>query len=143
MWKALLVASTFASTSATALAQAGDPLPQKLSGHMTAAGATQTFILNVAMEFDGERKPGTITGRVTHQGVNCGAQDEPLSGTWDGSELHLAAALHANVHTLRMGGQCDGVSVTYSLEREPGGSVFEGEVRANTTSTVVPIVLSP
>lgn len=143
MRKLLLAASVFVVTSASAFAQAGDPLPPKLSGHMTARGSAQTFILNVSMEFDGERKPGPIKGRVTHQGVNCGAQDEPLTGTWDGSELHVSAALHANVHTLRMNGQCDGAIVTYSLKRKPGASEFEGDVRANTTSTVAPIVLSP
>jgi hypothetical protein len=143
MWKPLLVATACAATSMTVFGQAADALAAKLSGHMTAAGATQTFILNVTMEFDGDRKPGAITGRVTHRGVNCGAENEPLAGTWDGSELHVAAALHANVNTLRTGGQCDGVKVTYTLKRAPAGSGFEGEVRANSTSTVVPIVLSP
>lgn len=142
MRKSLLIASTLAVTSSV-FAQSGDQLPPKLAGHMTAAGATQTFILSVAMTFDGEGKPGPVTGRVTHQGVNCGAQDEPLTGTWDGSELRVAAALHPNVNTLRMNGQCDGARVTYSLKRKPGTSEFEGEVRANTTSAVVPIMLSP
>jgi hypothetical protein len=143
MKRPVLLGTWFALMSAIAVAQSRDTLPQKLSGRMTATGARQTFILDVVMEFDGERKPGAIVGRVTHRGVNCGAENEPLAGTWDGSELRAVAALHANVNTLRMGGQCDGTKVTYSMKRKPGTTEFEGDVRANTTSAVATIVLSP
>ena len=142
MWKNVLVASVVA-ISTTALAQTDATLPAKLSGRMTATGATQTFILDIAMEFDGDRKPGAIAGRVTHRGVNCGAENEPLTGTWDGTELRVVAALHANVNTLRMGGQCDGAKVTYTLKRKPGSREFDGDVRANNSSAAATIVLSP
>jgi hypothetical protein len=142
MLKIALVASVFA-ISMSAHAQIDATLPAKLTGHMTATGATQTFILNIAMEFDGDRKPGAIAGRVTHRGVNCGAENEPLTGTWDGTEVRVVATLHANVNTLRMGGQCDGAKVTYTLKRKPGTGEFEGDVRANNSSAAATIVLSP
>jgi hypothetical protein len=141
-WKIALATSVFA-ISMSAPAQIGATLPVKLSGRMTATGATQTFILDITMVFDGDRKPGAIAGRVTHHGVSCGAENEPLAGTWDGTELRVVAALHANVNTLRMGGQCDGAKVTYTLKPKPGTREFEGDVRANTSSAVATIVLSP
>jgi hypothetical protein len=143
MWNGVLIASALAVLSTAAFAQTDATLPSKLSGRMTATGATRTFILDIAMVFDGDRKPGAIAGHVTHHGVSCGAENEPLAGTWDGTELRVVAALHANVNTLRMGGQCDGAKVTYTLKRKPGGGEFEGDVRANTSSAVATIVLSP
>jgi hypothetical protein len=38
------------------------------------------FIDTVSFAFEGNGKPGPVTGKVTFRGVVCGAQDEPLKG---------------------------------------------------------------
>lgn len=126
-----------------ALAQANDSLPHKLSGRWTFTGPSQTFINPVTLEFDGDGKPGPITGRMTWRGVTCGAQDEPLTGTWDGTELHFTSLLRANVNAQRMNGQCGDGKTTYVLRRKPGEASFEGDARASFTSAVPTISVSP
>ncbi len=68
----------------TAVAQSADQLPGELSGKWTASTPRGTFIDAVSFTFDGNGQPGPVTGKVTFRGVNCGALDEPLKGSWDG-----------------------------------------------------------
>jgi len=126
-----------------ATAQSADPLPGKLAGHWSYMGPDGVFIDTVSIAIDGNGQPGPVTGRVTFRGVNCGAQDEPFTGTWDGSELLVETVHRANVNTRRMGGQCSTGHATYLLRRKPGEKAFEGDGHFDGTSLVVTISLSP
>lgn len=143
MWRNTLAGIVLVVFADAALAQSGERLPGKLSGRWTFTGPSQTFINPVTLEFDGDGKPGPITGRLTWRGVTCGAQDEPLTGTWDGSELHFTSTLRANVNAQRMNGQCGDGKTTYVLRRKPAEASFEGDARATFTPAVPTISVSP
>jgi hypothetical protein len=123
-----------------AAAQAGDRLPGKLSGHWTYIGS-RTYINPVTIVFDGDGAPGPVTGRLTWRGVTCGAQDEPLNGTWNGTELRFTAALRANVNVESMNAQCG--DARFTLTRKPGEQGFDGDARASYTPAVPTISLAP
>ena len=107
-------------------AQPFESLPRVLSGRWTFfAPGGRTFIDSVSMTFEMTGEQGSASGRLTHRGVNCGALDEPFTGTWDGSVLRIESRLRANVNTTRNGGTCPD-KVVYTLKR--GGKGFEGEV---------------
>lgn len=143
MWNNASLAISVGVFAAVAAAQSGDGLPHKLSGRWTVVGPNQTFVNPVALEFDGDGKPGPITGRATWRGVTCGAQDEPLTGTWDGKELRVVTTHRANTNASRMNGQCGDGKTTYVLTRKPGEKTFEGEARSNYSSSVATISVSP
>jgi len=140
MWKRALYGIPFVALVATAVAQSGDSLPGKLSGRWTFIGP-KTYVNPVSLEFDGDGKPGPITGRLTWRGVTCGAENEPLKGTWDGTSLSFAATLRANVNAQSMNGQCG--DATFVLTRKPGESNFTGEAHATYTQAVPTIAVSP
>ena len=123
-----------------AAAQVGDHLPSKLSGRWMYVGP-KTYINPVAIEFDGDGKPGPIAGHLTWRGVTCGAENERFTGTWDGKELHFRATLRANVNVQRMNGQCG--EADFVLKRKPGEHSFDGDARASYTDAVPTISVSP
>jgi hypothetical protein len=81
----------------------------------------------MSMTLDAPVQPGPVTGRLTARGVGCGAENEPLTGTWDGSTLRVESKVYPNVNVQRMNAQCGSGRVTYTLTRKPGQSTFEGE----------------
>jgi hypothetical protein len=97
----------------------------------------------MSIALDVPAAPGPITGRLTSRGVACGAQDEPMTGTWDGTELRLESKVRPNVNTTRMNGDCASGRVTYVLTRKPGQVKFEGEAMRDGLSTPVQVTLSP
>jgi hypothetical protein len=103
----------------------------------------RTFIDTISIEFEGTAEPGAVTGRLTSRGVTCGAKDEPINGTWDGTELRLESKLYPNVNVQRMSGDCGTGRVSYVLTRKPGQAAFEGEARRDGMSTPVQVVLGP
>lgn len=109
-----------------AVGQGVERLPSALSGRWTSMGGSQTFIDSLSMAFDGNGEPGPIKGRLTFRGVNCGALDEPLSGTWDGTVLRFQTMHKPGINTQRLGGSCGDGIVTYELKRSPGNKAFEG-----------------
>lgn len=143
MWRSALTCILLVVFADRVLAQSGDRLPSKLSGRWTFTGPRQTFINSVTIEIDGNGKLGPVTGRMTWRGVTCGAQDEPLTGTWDGSELRFASTLRANVNADRMNGQCGDGKTTFLLKRKAGQAGFEGEAHADYTPAVPTISVSP
>ena len=136
----LLTLVVFASGAS---AQAGDALPKRLSGRWMFQGPSQTFINPVELTFDGDGKPGALTGRVTYRGIGCGAENEPLTGTWDGRELRITATHRANVNTMRMNGQCGDGKTTYVLMRKPGETGFEGQVTSSYSTATATMSVSP
>jgi hypothetical protein len=60
---------------------------------------------------------GPLTGRLTVRGVTYGAIDEPLTGTWDGTELRLESQVRPNVNAHRMNGECGTGKTTFALSR--------------------------
>jgi hypothetical protein len=142
MWSNPLSGIVLGVLVEAAFAQAGDLLPAKLSGRWTFVGP-RTYINAVSIEFDGDGRPGPIAGRLTWRGVSCGAQDEPLTGTWDGIELRFTAMLRANVNVQSMNGQCGEGQATFVLTRKRGERNFEGDARAAYTQAVPTISVSP
>jgi hypothetical protein len=124
-----------------AMAQAPEPLPGKLSGRWTFMGPAGVFVNAFDVAFDGGGAPGPVSGKLTWKGVNCGALDEPIRGSWDGTELSFEAVLRPNANTLRVNGQCGSAPTKFSLKRKPGTGGFEGEARSETA--VVTMVASP
>jgi hypothetical protein len=126
--------------AATAMAQAIAPLPPKLAGTWTYIGP-RTFIDSVTLVFEDDGKSGTVKGRTTWRGVNCGTQDEPFTGTWDGTVLRFEAMHRPNVNAQRANGNCPETKSVYNLRRKPGQSGFEGEVQSGPV--VATVSLSP
>jgi len=129
----------------TATAQSSDQLPGKLSGRWTVTSPRGTFIDTVSFTFESNGTPGPVTGKLTFRGVSCGAQDEPLKGTWDGSELRFESTHRPNVNAQRMDGQCGTGKVIYVLRRNPREKTFEGEGRPGegASGSTVSITVSP
>lgn len=131
------VASLSTAIAITALAQTDARLPASLSGRWTLMGPSGVLIDTFSMIFDGSGTPGTVPGRLTWRGVNCGAKDEPIQASWDGTELKFEAVLKANTNTQRMNGNCPAERTRWVLKRMAGDREFEGEGRvANIVVTV-------
>jgi hypothetical protein len=143
MWKSFFAGTFLATVAGLAAAQATDPLPKRLSGHWTFASPSKTFVNSAAFDFEGDGRTGPITGKLNWHGVTCGAQDEPIAGTWDGHALRVTGILRANVNSDRMNGQCGDGKVTFTLVRKAGERDFEGEARADYTDAVPKILVSP
>ncbi len=137
----LLAVSAAASA---VVAQTLTPLPKTMSGRWTAVvpgRATFTDTLSIVLDDPGES--GKVTGRLTLRGVTCGAKDEPLSGTWDGTELRFESAVRPNVNVQRADGQCESGRTTFVLARKPGQTSFQGESRRDGMTTTSQVTLSP
>jgi len=120
------------------------PLPKAMSGRYTAVvPGQQTFTNSLSVVLDVPSERGPVTGRLTVRGVTCGAVDEPLSGTWDGTELRFESLVRPNVNAQRPNGQCGNGKVTFILTRKPGQSAFEGESRRDGSPIVVEVRLAP
>ena len=141
--KIVMAALVCVSAAGVVLAQSSDPLPSKLTGRWTAIAPRGTYIDSVSLTVDGHSQPGAVTGRVMWRGVICGAQDEPFTGTWDGTELRVNTTHCPDVNVQRMGGQCGTGRVTCVLRRKPGEKTFEGEGRMEGSATVATISVSP
>ena len=136
-----LAAALVSAASAQAPANA---LPGALSGRWTFLPAGgRTFVDMWSARFDGTGAPGPVTGKLTWRGVNCGAQDEPLTGTWDGTELRFESVLRANANTQNLNGNCEGGRAVWVLKRKPGSATFEGEGSMNERKVVVTVTASP
>ncbi|MDH4181015.1 MAG: hypothetical protein OEV46_03320 [Betaproteobacteria bacterium] len=120
------------------------PLPGALSGRWTVVPAGGRALVDVfSVRFDGTGAPGPVTGKLTWRGVNCGAQDEPLKGTWDGVELRFESHLRANSNTQNMNGACGNSRGEWVLRRKPGSSTFEGEGLFNEGKVVATLTAAP
>ena len=90
-----------------AIAQAPAPLPKSMSGRWVVAlpnGRLYTDTASVVL--DAPEGTGSVTGRFTSRGVACGALDEPLVGTWDGTELRFDSRVGPIVNADQNDGQC-------------------------------------
>lgn len=103
----------------------------------------RTFVNVVSFDFEGSGKPGALSGKVTWRGVGCGAQNEPLTGTWDGRELRINMVLRANVNADRMNADCGDGKITVVLTRKAGEKNFEGDAHASYTPAVPSLTVSP
>jgi hypothetical protein len=103
----------------------------------------QSFIDSLSVVLDQPDATGRVTGRLTSRGVTCGALDEPLVGTWDGTELRFESRVKPNVNAQRMNGNCDTGRIEYVLKRKPGDSRFEGQARRDGSPVAVEVTLSP
>jgi hypothetical protein len=130
--------------SGVAFAQAAMPLPKSMSGRWTAVipgGRVFTDSLSVVLE--APDASGAVTGRLNIRGVACGAQDEPLAGTWDGTELRFESKVRPNINVTRPSGDCGSGRIDFVLVRKPGQSSFEGESRRDGAATPTQITLAP
>lgn len=130
---ATLVAAFAVSAQAPATA-----LPGALSGRWTFVPPGGRALVDFwSIRFDGSRDPGPVKGTFTWRGRSCGAIDQPVDGTWNGTELRFEARLAPNVNTQIQNGQCADGPVQLVLQRKPGDRAFEGEARApNATVSV-------
>lgn len=124
-----------------ALGQADTLLPTSLSGRWTYVGPPGTFIDAFAIVFEGTGGPGTVPGRLTWRGRNCGASDEPIQASWDGMELKFEAVLKANTNAQRANGDCPAEPTRWVLKRKAGERSFEGEGRIR--NIVVTVTATP
>jgi hypothetical protein len=88
-------------------------------------GRLYTDTMSVVL--DAPAANGAVTGRLTVRGVTCGAQDEPLTGTWDGVQLRFESQVRPNVNAQQKDAQCASGKVVYVLRRKPGQLAFDGE----------------
>jgi hypothetical protein len=134
----------YLACAASAGAQAPDALPARLSGQWTAVvPGVRTVVDNLAFTFDESFAPGPVKGRLTFRGASCGAQDEPLTGTWNGSELRVDTKHRPNVNARLVNGQCGAGNVTYILVRKPGTSTFEGDAHLDGGPALIRVTVSP
>ena len=130
--------------SGVAFAQGAAPLPKSLSGRWTAViPGGRVFTDSMSVVLDARDGSGPVTGRLTVRGIVCGAQDEPLAGTWDGTELRFESQVRPNVNAARPNGDCASGRVSFVLVRKPGQTSFEGESRRDGTATPTQITLAP
>lgn len=136
-----LVLTTFATTIAT---ETNAPLPKSMNGRWTAVvPGGRTFTDTMSVVLDAPNGTGAVAGRLTSRGVVCGALDEPLTGTWDGTELRFESLVRPNVNVTRPNGDCGNGRIVFVLIRKPGQGAFEGESRREGSPNPVQITLSP
>ena len=127
-----------------AVGQAPEPLPTAMSGHWVVVlpnGRLYTDTMSVVLE--APAGTGPITGRLTVRGVTCGALDEPLTGTWDGTQLRFESQVRPNVNTQQKDAQCASGKVMYVLRRKPGAQAFDGEFTRDGMSVPGQVTLTP
>jgi hypothetical protein len=110
------------------VAQAPLRLPKSLNGSWSAqtpGGRANTNVMSVTL--DPPSATGDVTGRYTSRGVVCGAIDEPLTGTWNGTELRFESLVHPNVNVNNRNGDCGTGRIVFVLTRAPGQTRFNGE----------------
>ena len=122
-----------------------DPLPSSLSGRWTVVPpGGRTIIDSWTFEVDGARAPGPVKGRVTWRGRGCGALDEPIAGTWDGTELSFEFKTRPDVNTQMTGATyCGEGKTNVVLRRQAGARDFEGEASMNDGPANIPLTASP
>jgi hypothetical protein len=124
-------------------AQSPEPLPPALSGRYSVVPpGGRTFVEFWSMRFT--EAAGKVRGSVTWRGRGCGAQDEPIEGTWDGSELKLQFVARPNVNVqVPNATYCGEGRTDVVLRRKPGSRDFVGEARLNNAGPVVDVTGSP
>jgi hypothetical protein len=133
-----------ATTAGIALAQTAAPLPASMSGRWTAVvPGNRTFTDSLSVVLNVPGGTGPLTGRLTLRGVTCGAQDEPLTGTWDGTELRMESQVRPNVNAQRANGECGTGRLTFKLTRKPGQASFEGEALRDASPAPSQVTLAP
>ena len=139
-----LIPAIAISLTGVAFAQGVAPLPKALSGRWTAVvPGNKTFTDTMSVVFDDPIQSGPVTGKLTSRGVTCGAQNEPVTGTWDGTVLRMESKVYPNVNVQRPNGECGTGRVTYVLTRKPGQSAFEGEGVRDAMAIPVQVTLAP
>ena len=127
-----------------ASAQTAAPLPASMSGRWSAViPGNRTFTDSLSVVLDVPDGTGPLTGRLTLRGITCGAQEEPLSGTWDGTELRMESQVRPNVNAQRANGECGTGRLTFKLTRKPGQASFEGEALRDASPVPSQVTLSP
>jgi hypothetical protein len=125
-------------------AQTAAPLPKAMSGRWTAViPGGRTFTDTMSVVLDVPAGTGPVTGHLTSRGVTCGATNEPLTGTWDGTELRFESQVRPNVNTQRANGDCGNGRIIFVLTRKAGHTNFEGESRREGMSVPAQITLAP
>jgi hypothetical protein len=133
-----------AAFAGATLAQSSSPLPGKLSGRWTAViPGGRTFTDSVSVVLESPDNAGAVKGRLTVRGVTCGAIDEPLTGTWDGSELKFESLVRPNVNATRQNGECGNGRVSFALKRKPGENHFVGESLRDGAASPTQVTMSP
>jgi hypothetical protein len=131
--------------AATGLAYAADPLPPTLNGHWfnnQGSGRNSQSNYEVKLVIEKQAADGTIEGKFTRWGNNCGAKDEPFTGKYDGKELSFHSTVHPNVNTRKMnGGPCG--AEEYVLTRSTDGKTFEGKFGDAGAARNNEVVLKP
>lgn len=120
------------------------PLPPSLSGRWTySAPNGRTFVDYWSVRFDSSGAPGAVNGMVTWRGLSCGAKDEPVTGTWNGTELRFEVVLRPNVNTQNPNGNCGNGRTTVLLTRNAGATGFEGTATQADRNVTVAVNASP
>jgi len=101
-------------------AHSADTLPAALKGRwygIAAGGSSNNY--DISLSDLKQSSDGNVTGTLTRFGNGCGANGEPLNGSFDGTTLKFESTSKAGVNTRRMGGDC-GVD-RYVLKRGDDG----------------------
>ena len=123
---------------------AAEALPKSMSGRWAVTTPRGEVSNTWSIIIDKQDGKGAIEGRVTHYGITCGAKDEPMSGTFDGSVLILQSRLRPDVYSARAGGNCGSGKITWTLRKREGRDDFEGEaVFEGVQSVKVSVYLNP
>lgn len=120
-----LVRAFFLSAVLLGLATSGvaqTELPKSMKGSWSGVGERGIVPINgtLSMVVDKQNADGSIEGRMSASGTQCGMKDEPVTGRLDGDVL----TLHATWRPLVPQASC--AKTTFVLKRT--GSGFEGEI---------------
>ena len=128
-----------------AVAQApSEALPSSLSGRWTYLAPNGRAMIDTwTLRIDSGGAPGPFKATLNWRGTNCGAKDEPVSGTWNGSELRFEGQLKPNANTLNANGNCGSGRAEWVLKRKAGTAAFEGEASMNDRAVVVTVTAAP
>lgn len=132
--------------SLTALPEAfaAEPLPKSMDGRWAATLSSGQQIGNIwSLSVEKQDASGTLQGKLSYYGTFCGAKDEPMTGSFDGSELRITSSLRANTNTDRAGGQCGTGKASWILRKQQGRHLFEGEGRLEGVAVTTRVYLNP
>ena len=137
------IPSVLALVACGVFAQPETGLPKTMSGSWTGVYPRGSFSDTMSVVLGAPDGSGALKGLLTYQGLSCGAKDEPLTGTWNGTELRFESQLRPNVNSKRLNGQCGTGLTKFVLTRKPGQGSFVGESRTEGTQIPDQIQLSP
>lgn len=122
---------------------AQERLPEAMAGRWSFTTSSAMPLGDAfSVRIDAQEPDGTVRGRLTWAGIQCGTRDEPFEGRFDGKELTFSAQTRARVNTQRVDG-VDCPTLSYRFVRGAGSHFLDGQAASSNAARPAVAYLDP